>query len=117
MLDVIEFTLDDGTTVAIASAPRSGSSQVGLGDRLQVAEKTLRESLKPVTAAAEQAMDTFRAMARRPEEVEIAFGVTFDGKLGGVIASANVAAQLQVTLRWRGSAASLTADEERGTSE
>jgi hypothetical protein len=105
MFDAIEFTLDDGTTVAIASAPGSGSRQVGLGDRLQAAEKTLRESLQPVTAAAEQAMDTFRAMARRPEEVEIAFGVTFDGKLGGVIASANVAAQLQVTLRWRGSAA------------
>jgi len=114
MMDAIEFTLDDGTTVAIAAAPRSGSSQVGLSDRLQAAEKTLRESLKPVTAAAEQAMDTFRGMARRPEEVEICFGVTFDGKLGGVIASTNAGAQFQVTLRWRGSAAPTTADEEAG---
>jgi hypothetical protein len=114
MFDAIEFTLDDGTTVAIASAHRSGSGQVGLGSRLQAAEKTLRESLKPVTVAAEQAMDTFRAMARRPEEVEIVFGVTFDSKLGGVIAFANAGAQLQVTLRWRGSTAPIAADEDPG---
>jgi Trypsin-co-occurring domain 1 len=59
-------------------------------------------------------MDTFRAMTRRPEEVEITFGVTFDGKLGGVIASTNAGAQLQVMLRWHGSAVPVTADEEAG---
>jgi hypothetical protein len=36
-------------------------------------------------------------------------GVTFDGKLGGIIASANTGARLQVTLRWRGSAEPATA--------
>jgi hypothetical protein len=64
--------------------------------------KTLREALVPVTAAAAQVMDGFRAMARRPEEIEICFGVTLDGKLGGVIASANAGAHLDVTLRWHG---------------
>ena len=38
----------------------------------------------------------------RPEEIEICFGVTLDGKLGGVIASANAGAHLDVTLRWHG---------------
>jgi hypothetical protein len=103
MFDAIEFVLDDGTTVAVASPPRAGSGAVGLGDRLEAAEKTLREALGPVTAAAEQMIGGFRAMARRPEEIEICFGVTLDGKLGGVIASANAGAHLDVTLRWRGS--------------
>jgi hypothetical protein len=103
MFDAIEFVLDDGTTVAVASPPRAGSGAVGLGDRLEAAEKTLREALGPVTAAAEQMIGGFRAMARRPEEIEIRFGVTLDGKLGGVIASANAGAHLDVTLRWRGS--------------
>jgi len=101
MHDAIEFTLDDGTTVAVA-APRSGGSRaVGLGDRLQVAEKTLREALVPVTAAATQVMDGFRELARRPQEIEIGFGITLDGKLGGVFAAANAGAHLDVTLRWR----------------
>lgn len=108
MFDAIEFTLDDGTTVAVASAPRAGSGAVGLGDRLEVAEKTLREALVPVTAAATQVMEGFREMAQRPEEIEVGFGVTLDGKLGGIIASANVGAHLDVTLRWRGHGADRT---------
>ena len=102
MFDAIEFTLDDGTTVAVAAPPRAGSGAVGLGDRLEAAEKTLREALVPVTTAATQVIDGFRTMARRPEEIEICFGVTLDAKLGGVIASANAGAHLDVTLRWRG---------------
>jgi hypothetical protein len=102
MYEAIEFPLDDGTTVAVASPRPDGSSAVGLGDRLQASEKTLREALAPVTAAATQVMDGFRELAKRPEEIEISFGVTLDGKLGGVIASASAGAHLDVTLRWRG---------------
>jgi Trypsin-co-occurring domain 1 len=111
MVDAIEFTLDDGTAVAIASASRSGSSSVGIPGRLEAAEKTLRQSLKPVTSAAEQAIASFRSMTRVPEDVEIAFGITFDAKFGGIITSANAGATLQVTLRWHGSAAPLATGE------
>jgi hypothetical protein len=103
MVDAIEFVLDDGTAVAVTSPPRAGSGPVGLGDRLETAQKTLRQALGPVTAAAEQMIDGFRTMARRPEEIEVCFGVTLDGKLGGVIASANAGAHLDVKLRWHGS--------------
>lgn len=104
MFDAIGFTLDDGTTVAVAPAAQAGSGAVGLSERLEVAEKTLREALAPVTAAATQVMDGFRKMAHGPAEVEISFGVTLDGKIGGVIASAEAGAHLDVTLRWRGPA-------------
>jgi Trypsin-co-occurring domain 1 len=102
VFDAIEFTLDDGTAVAVAPAPGGGSSPVGLADRLEAAQKTLREALEPVTAAATQVMDGFRKKAQRPEEIEIGFGVTLDSKLGGIIASANTGAHLHITLRWRG---------------
>lgn len=101
MPDAVEFTLDDGTTVAVAAPRLDGNRAVGLGDRLEAAGKTLREALAPVTAAATQVMDGFRDLARRPQEIEICFGVMLDGKLGGIIASANTGAHLDVTLRWR----------------
>jgi hypothetical protein len=100
--DAIEFTLDDGTTVAVAAPRSDGSDAVGLGDRLEAAEKTLRAALTPVNAAAMQVLDGFRGLARSPQEIEVSFGVTLDSKLGGVIASANAGAHLDVTLRWRG---------------
>ncbi len=101
MDEVTEFTLDDGTTVAVASPRRDGSSQVGLRNGLLASGKTLREAMAPVTAAATQVMDGFRELAQRPQEVEITFGVKLDAKLGGVIASANADTHLDVTLRWR----------------
>lgn len=102
MPDAIEFTLDDGTTVAVAVPRTDGSDAVGLGDRLEAAEKTLRAALTPVNTAAMQVLDGFRGLARSPQEIEVSFGVTLDSKLGGVIASANAGAHLDVTLRWRG---------------
>jgi alpha-glucoside transport system substrate-binding protein len=106
MADVVEFTLDDGTAVAVSAGPRSGSGAVGLGDHVQAAEKTLRQALAPVTAAATQVIEGFRATAGRPEEIEISFGVTLDGRLGGIIAAAQAGAHLDVTLRWHNHAPS-----------
>ncbi|MGH3246695.1 MAG: CU044_2847 family protein [Trebonia sp.] len=100
MPDAIEFTLDNGATVAVAAARREGTTPVGAKDRLVAAQKTLREALVPVTAAAAQVMDEFRNLAHRPDEVEITFGVTLDGGIGGIIASASAGAHLEVTLRW-----------------
>lgn len=101
MAEAIEFVLDDGTTVAVAAGPRMGTGAVGFGDRLEVAGKSLREAMAPVTAAAAQLIDGFRGMARHPAEIEISFGVTLDGKLGGILASAQAGAHLDVKLRWR----------------
>jgi len=42
-------------------------------------------------------------MARRPDEVEIQLGVSFDATFGMVIANAASGAHLDVTLRWSGS--------------
>jgi hypothetical protein len=100
MDNVIEFTLDDGTTVAVESSRQDGSGQVGLRNGLLASAKTLREAMVPVTTAATQVMEGFCGLAQRPQEIEITFGVKLDGKLGGVIASANADAHLDVTLRW-----------------
>ncbi|MYS19511.1 hypothetical protein GA0115240_109420 [Streptomyces sp. DvalAA-14] len=100
MSDAVAFSLTDGTVVLVTPPARAGTGAVGLGDRLETAQRTLREALAPVTAAASEAMDGFRELAHRPDEVEISFGVVLDGKLGGVIASANASAHLDVTLRW-----------------
>lgn len=102
MSDIVTFLLADGTTVAVSPAPtRTGTGAVSLGSRLQAAEQSLRQALAPVTTAASEMMDSFRELGRRPDELEIGFAVTLDGKLGGVIASATTTAHLHVKLHWR----------------
>jgi Trypsin-co-occurring domain 1 len=101
MSDIVEFALQDGASVAVSPArPRGGSGTISLGDRIETAEKTLRHALAPVTAAAAEMLAGFRRLAD-PDEVEIAFGVTLDGKVGGIIVGTSAGAHLDVTLRWR----------------
>lgn len=101
MTDAVQFTLADGTQVLVAPPSRSGIGAVGLGTRVEAARQSLIDSLAPVTAAAAEMIDGFRGLAHRPDEVEISFGVVLDGRLGGVLASANAGAHLDVTLRWQ----------------
>lgn len=100
MRDLTAFMLDGGVTVTVEPQHQAGATAVSRGSRLIPAEQTLREALEPAALAAAEALDRFRAVPHRPDKVEISFGVTLDGKLGGVIASATVGAHLQVTLRW-----------------
>ncbi|MFF4831097.1 CU044_2847 family protein [Streptomyces sp. NPDC001315] len=102
MPDAVQFTLSDGTVVLVAPPARAGTGAVGLGTRLESAERTLRQALTPITTAAAEVIEEFRALAHRPDEVEVTFGVVLDGKLGAVIASAHASAHLDVSLRWRG---------------
>ncbi|MFE3588315.1 CU044_2847 family protein [Streptomyces niveus] len=103
MADAVQFPLADGTIVLVEVPARAGTGAVGLGRRLEAAQQSLREALAPITSAANEAIDGFRTLAHPPDEVEVSFGVVLDSKLGGVIASSNVGAHLDVTLRWQGS--------------
>lgn len=114
MPDAVQFTLSDGETVVLVTPPaRSGTGAVGLGNRLEAATHSLPRALAPVTSAAADVIEQFRSLAHRPDEVEIAFGVVLDAKLGAVMAGAQAGAHLDVTLRW--SATPATPPERQGT--
>ncbi|MFE2512492.1 CU044_2847 family protein [Streptomyces naganishii] len=102
MPDAVQFSLSDGTVVLVAPPTRAGTGAVGLGSRLETAERTLRQALAPITSAATEVIGEFRSLAQRPEEVEVTFGVVLDARLGAVIAGAKTGAHLDVTLRWTG---------------
>jgi len=107
MPELIRFKLSDDTEMLVEAGPGSldGRHQVSGGRRLEDAEATLRQALSPVTRAAEDIVDGFRRLARRPDEIEISFGVKLDAKVGGVVASSSMNAHLDVKLSWRSSSA------------
>ncbi|MER5948015.1 CU044_2847 family protein [Streptomyces sp. NPDC001904] len=101
--EAVQFVLADGETTVLVSAPRRGSGTVGAGDGLRRAQRSLRSALAPVTSAAAEVISEFRAHAERPDEIEVAFGVTLDASLGAVISTAKASTHLDVRLRWNGS--------------
>jgi hypothetical protein len=95
-----EFTLANGGTVVVESQTAgTGVTAAGRG-RLERAGETLRDSLDTVVKAAADVMDAFTALPRRPDELEVEFGVSLEGSAGAIIASGTAGAHLTVTLRW-----------------
>jgi hypothetical protein len=110
MTEFTQFTLDGSLAVTVAAPATStttGLSPAGRHDKsgkvAEPAAQTLREALRPVTAAAQEVIEGFRALPGRPEEIEIVFGVNLDATFGAVFATAAVGTHLEVTLRWTAS--------------
>lgn len=71
------------------------------------------DSLVHVRAAAVRALDTFREgvdASRRPDSVEIEFGVKFGAEAGAVFAKTALEGQLKVKLGWTSGRSSTEAD-------
>jgi Trypsin-co-occurring domain 1 len=100
MTEFTSFALADGLQVTVAAPTPAGLGPAGLRPKAAKAEQSLRQALRPVTAAAAEVIEGFREIPGRPDEIEISFGVKLDGTFGAVIATAAVGTHLEVTLRW-----------------
>lgn len=103
MTELTRFPLASGGTVIVETDDPARVTQAGRAERKpRDADKSLKNSLASVTEAASEVLDGFRTMLRRPDEVEIEFGVTLDARFGALIASSSAGTHLTVSLRWKG---------------
>lgn len=108
MTELAVFSLDEGGTVSIEVEEAPGMTRAGrAGATVREAGESFERALAEVRNAASAALGQFRAMAQRPDEVEIKFGVRMDAQVGAVIAKTGLQGQFELTLKWvRGAASS-----------
>lgn len=101
MRDIIEFKLEDGTSVYVeAEDVEGGYQRVARGEERGKACKQFTEAITHVRPAAEAVLDAFREM-NTPDEIALEFGVKFSAKLGAaVFASTEGEATFKVSLKW-----------------
>ena len=100
MTDLVRFRLDGGGTVLVEVPEEPGVERASRHGRLiEEAKGSFEDALSSVRDVASAAMGQFQAMAHRPDEVEIKFGVRLDAKTGALIAQAGVQGQLEVRIR------------------
>jgi hypothetical protein len=87
--------------VAIEEQPVDGLVQVARpGQVVARATRSLRELLSGVRPVAENFVDTFRGMARGPDEITIEFGLSLSAEADVVISSTSAQANFTVRLTW-----------------
>jgi len=99
--DLARFPLEGGGSVVVEIDPVPGTSRVSRRDDLvEDAKGSFEAALANVKEAATAALDTFRSMARGPDEVELKFGVKLTAQAGAVIAKTGLEGNFEVKLKW-----------------
>jgi hypothetical protein len=101
-MKVVQFHLEAGGSVLIEVDDSPHEDPVGRGqDVVNQVGVSFDRALGGVRSAAEAALGQFQQMTRRPDELEITFGVKLDAEMGAVIARTGIGGQLEVKLTWK----------------
>lgn len=102
MAELARFELAEGGDVVIEVDTAPATSRVSRRDDLVLeAKHSFERALGAVRDAASAALGQFQAMTRKPDEIEIKFGVKLSAEAGAVIAKTGVDGQLEVKLTWK----------------
>lgn len=100
--ELAQFPLENGGTIVVEVPEQPGVARISRGGRsLQQASSTFEHALSDVREAASSVLDQFQSMSRRPDSVEVTFGLNLDAQVGAVFARGGIEASFQVTLRWQ----------------
>jgi hypothetical protein len=110
MKRLVVFPLEEGGSIVIEiDEPETGGTvRAGREDTIEKAKETFEEALNKVPPATKTVVEKLRSMASRPDEIEVTFGINLSTMVGAFIASATVAANFGVTVRWTGKAEETT---------
>lgn len=104
---VVVFPVDGGGQlyVEIADGPESDGSGLARAGARERIEHTWGQSLSSLRSAAEGALNQLQEITPTPDEIEVAFGVKMNGRLGTAVISAGGEANLMVKVVWKKSSA------------
>jgi hypothetical protein len=105
MKRLVEFTLEDGSTLLVESEePDSRGAVVRGGSPIDVVEKagqSFESALSKIKPVAVAFIEKVRELSDAPEQVGIEFGIKLGAKAGAFIASADAEATFKVTMTWK----------------
>jgi len=114
MMRLVEFELEDGTSVCMEvdeptpSGPKKAGGEGADGEPVKVGR--FRKALEQVRPAAEMVVEAFREV-NTPAEIGLEFSLKFNTKVGSFLfASADSEASFKVSLKWKNEPRSRTVE-------
>lgn len=103
MTELMRIPLENQEFVLVEVEPVPGLERAGRpADMLREASQTLEKAIGQVRDAAAAAVAQFAEMPRRPDEMELKFGLKLDAQAGAVIARTGLQGHFEVKLKWNG---------------
>jgi hypothetical protein len=92
---VVQYAVDENTTVGFEIEPPPGFHPAGAGDLVG----ELRAAVAPAVEGAKAVLEKVREAG--PDEVEVKFGIKVSGTMNWLIAKAATEGNFEVTLTWK----------------
>jgi hypothetical protein len=86
--------------IVLVQFERSGFEEVSRDHLVEESARAIERAMGTIRTMGERVSVTVESLARRPAEVEVAFGVVLDAEAGALIAKAGASASINVTLKW-----------------
>ncbi|MBC7334659.1 MAG: hypothetical protein H5U01_00075 [Clostridia bacterium] len=105
MKRLIEFPLEDGTTIMVEVEEPEGAGMMpaarGGPGMPEKAHQTFEAALEKIRPAAQTIVKKLRALHDPPDEIEVEFGMKLNAQAGALVAAAGTEANYKVTLTWK----------------
>lgn len=104
MKRLIEFTIDDGTTmtVEVDELERGGLAPAARpGEMITRAQISFEDALEKMRPATTILIKKLRSLPDQPDEIGVEFGLKLTAEAGAVLASAGAEANYKVILKWK----------------
>ncbi|MEQ3542327.1 CU044_2847 family protein [Pseudonocardia tropica] len=96
---------DGGTVVVVVQQEAADADNLRLAARSDAvieAQTDFESATAVVTPIAESLIGRMRGMSRKPDTVEVEFGLSLSMKMGAVIASSSMQANFKIKIVWNG---------------
>jgi Trypsin-co-occurring domain 1 len=104
MADLVEFELEDGSSVLIETEDVTSRPVMRGGHAAELvskADETFEQALGRVGPTSAAIVERFRGMAQQPDEVEIEFGIKINAEVGAIVAKTSGEANFRIAVRWK----------------
>jgi len=104
MRRLIEFPAPDGASllVEVDEPEGAGPRPAGVGDgAIERATMAIDQAISKVRPLAESLLSELQGLARRPDQVEVEFGIKLNASAGIVVANTAVEGNCKIKLSWK----------------
>lgn len=101
--ELIEFPIDEENSIFVEAeiSEDEGEMEVSRNKFAKKAAKNFQDALATVKPIAETLITKIDELTKKPQEVEVEFGLKMNAKAGAIIANTGIEGNIKVVLKWK----------------
>lgn len=103
MKKIVKYSLEDGNEVLVevGEVDEPNDDRIALSEGITKATQTFETALENIKPVANAIISKLSSLSKKPDEVEVKFGVKMTASMGAIIASGSAEINYEITLKWK----------------